>query len=423
MNDNASSFTSSIDNGTTVERLYLNGSTCDTYIVRMLGKLHFKKKLKAEYKAKPQYVEAFRKEFEVGYRLEHPALPKYVALKEEDGCPYILEEYIDGETLTDFLGKQPDYFHSRKRADKFIDELLSAFTYLHGHQVLFLDLKPDNVMMTSVGHQLRLVDLGGCRADFFTGTEEVTKAYAPSKGREKGDGNISGGEWSEAYDIYLIGSLLQYANVPHIYNKVIAKCLKDNPRERYNDVESLAKAITALRHKLAIGKRMVIGVAAMCLISLLYLLMPQGQTEQVQDATSQQTQVMTVPVPKSIADSVQAERDMATEKPVNAENGLKSPSHSQKPKQQPLTDKQLMASELQREMDFAYKKYIAPLPKDSLYDKMCLGMHVSMYMDYVNPVMDRLKKKYSNLNPNDVEAKFAEVYANTVLPITLEVFK
>ena len=154
--DDVSAFSGPLDHVTSQEQLYLNGSTCQTYIVRVYGKLHFKKQLKAEYKGMPQYVEAFRKEFEVGYRLNHPALPCYVALGDEDGCPYILEEYIDGDTLTDFLAANPCYFHSRLHADRLIDELLSVFSYLHHHQVLFLDLKPDNVMITSVDRQSTL---------------------------------------------------------------------------------------------------------------------------------------------------------------------------------------------------------------------------------------------------------------------------
>lgn len=63
-----------------VERLLATGSTCDTYLVRVYGKLHFLKRLKAELAAQPRYVLAFRKEFETGFSLNHPALPRYVAL-------------------------------------------------------------------------------------------------------------------------------------------------------------------------------------------------------------------------------------------------------------------------------------------------------------------------------------------------------
>lgn len=76
-----------------------------------------------------------------------------------------------------------------------------------------------------------------------------------------------------------------------------------------------------------------------------------------------------------------------------------------------------MTGELQREMDSAFKKYIASLPADSLKDEMCVNNHVAMYMDCLNPVVDKLKRKYPNLQPHAVSTKFAEIYSRTVMPI------
>lgn len=79
MADSSSSFSRQVAPEDGVERLYLGGSTCDTFVVRRFGKLHFKKKLKVDFRGKSIYIEAFRKEFETGYRLEHPALPRIEA--------------------------------------------------------------------------------------------------------------------------------------------------------------------------------------------------------------------------------------------------------------------------------------------------------------------------------------------------------
>lgn len=273
MND-ISSFSHEISQEDSVERLYLNGSTCDTYVVRIMGKLHFKKKLKAGYSGNPQYTAAFRKEFETGYRLEHPALPRYMFFGEEDGCPYILEEYIDGETLTSFMKDHPDYFHSRSHADTFIDQLLSVMSYLHEHQVLYLDLKPDNILITSVGHQLRLVDLGGCHTDSWSGTEQETRSFAhPDNAATADDNGEDGLLCKESTDVYLIGRVLQYADVAHIYNKVVARCLKDSSTDRYKDVESLRKAVASVRYRrkagyaiAALAGIVIIGASALLLL-------------------------------------------------------------------------------------------------------------------------------------------------------------
>ena len=408
--DDVSSFAAPLDSPAAQEQLYLNGSSCRTFVVRVYGKLHFKKLLKAEYKGMPQYVEAFRKEFEVGYRLDHPALPRYVAMGDEDGCPYILEEYIDGETLTDFLADHPGYFHSRSRADRLIDELLSAFSYLHHHQVLFLDLKPDNVMLTTVDRQLRLIDLGGCRTDCFVGTEETTKAFAPNS-TANASASPDSEAWKPSFDIYLIGRLLQYCQVPPIYNKVIAKCLEDDPTERYDSVDSLRAAVAALRRRQTVLKISAIAVAVACLAASLLLLIPQGQkVQRPSETTETATTMRPVETSEAIPGEEQAEvRPAKIMPPSTPTDDSKVPTAA--------TAEAQMSRELRQAMDDAYKKYIAPLPKDSLRDVACLNRHIAMYMDCVNPVLARLKKKYPGVQPQAVDTKFAEIYSRTVMPV------
>ena len=157
-----------------LEYIPTGGSTCDTYRLKLYGKLHFLKRLKQQYANDPRYVQAFRKEFEVGYNLEHPNLTKYLSMT-DDG---ILMEYIDGETLTDFLKSHPDYFRNRKNSDKFLKQMLNVLQYLHSHQVLHLDLKPGNILITRINHDVKLIDLGGCYADCFNDTTAHTDGYA-----------------------------------------------------------------------------------------------------------------------------------------------------------------------------------------------------------------------------------------------------
>ena len=65
-----------------IELIESNGATCDTFRVKLYGKLHFLKRLKPEYVDDIRYQEAFRKEFETGYNLEHPNLVHYVSYSE-----------------------------------------------------------------------------------------------------------------------------------------------------------------------------------------------------------------------------------------------------------------------------------------------------------------------------------------------------
>ena len=219
-----------------VEQLEAQGATCDTYRVKLYGKLHFLKRLKPEVAGDIRYQEALRKEFETGYQLEHPNLVRYISLDDD----YILMEYVDGETLSTRLATQPDYFRNRKNTDKFLHQLLDVVGYLHSHQVLHLDLKPDNILLTRIGSDVKLIDLGCCYTDTFPDTTGRTVAFAAPE-------QLTGGVVDVRTDIYAIGRILECLPDHHKYNKVIARCTDDNPAERYLTISDLQEALSARR--------------------------------------------------------------------------------------------------------------------------------------------------------------------------------
>jgi serine/threonine protein kinase len=106
-----SQFTNSQSIYESVEQLVSSGATCDAFRVKLYGKLHFLKRLKPEFSGDIRYREALRKEFETGYRLEHPNLVRYISF--ENDCSTILMEYIDGESLDDHI-KQFDRIYGRE---------------------------------------------------------------------------------------------------------------------------------------------------------------------------------------------------------------------------------------------------------------------------------------------------------------------
>ena len=227
-----SQFTDSSQHFDSFEPINTHGATCDTYRVKLYGKLHFLKQLKPEYSNNIRYQEAFRKEFETGYRLEHPNLVRYISLT-EDG---ILMEYVDGETLTQCLANHPEYFKDKNNSDKFLRQLLDVVGYLHSHQVLHLDLKPDNILLTRINNDVKLIDLGCCYTDSFQDTTGRTNTFAAPE-------QLQGGAVDERTDIYSVGKILELLPNHHIYNKVITRCTADNPEDRYQSVKDVTKAL------------------------------------------------------------------------------------------------------------------------------------------------------------------------------------
>ena len=141
-------------------------------------------------------------------------------------------EYVDGETLSQRLAKNPDYFKQPRHTDKLVRQLLGVLDYLHSHQVLHLDLKPDNILLTHINDDVKLIDLGFCYTDTFADTQGHTNAFAAPEQKE-------GGAVDVRSDIYAFGRILELLPDHFLYNKVIARCTAENPSARYQSIDEI----------------------------------------------------------------------------------------------------------------------------------------------------------------------------------------
>lgn len=241
------------------ESLPVSGFMCEAYRVKIYGKLHFLKKLKPEHEDNILFREALRKEFEIGFRLEHPNIVRYVSFHDDE----ILMEYVDGEELLAFLKNHPTYFEDAEHFDKFVGQLLSALQYLHDNQVLHLDLKPENIMLTRIGCDVKVVDLGCCYSDTFVDSTGYTTQYAAPE-------QLAGRKVDVRTDIYAVGKILELLpHHPTIYNKVIKRCLDKNPQNRYQTIAELQKALSVRNYN---KKKIVAAVSFVVAVSVVLLL-------------------------------------------------------------------------------------------------------------------------------------------------------
>jgi serine/threonine protein kinase len=239
MIDTVSHFTPEPDADIVEEKKTLigEGSTSICYKVRYNGKWFSKKQLKPEYKNFQLYRSALRKEYELGSRIDCPYVVHYSDIGEDRDGPYILTDYVDGQPLSKFIDDNPDYFKSRHARKRFTDELFSAVECLHTHQILHLDLTPSNILITKIEHHVKLIDYGFSYQDSYTETTGGTPGYsAPEQFTHEYP-------ISAASDIYAIGNLLKEFHLSN--SRIIARCLKDNPDERYQSAEDLHRAINS----------------------------------------------------------------------------------------------------------------------------------------------------------------------------------
>ena len=96
-------------------------------------------------------------EFQLGIQLVHPNIAATYSLEEIDGVGRcIVQEWIDGITLGEWLKTKP----SKAARKRVFSQLLDALEYIHSLQLVHHDLKPDNILITRNGANVKLIDFG-----------------------------------------------------------------------------------------------------------------------------------------------------------------------------------------------------------------------------------------------------------------------
>jgi len=103
------------------------------------------------------FLARFRREEEIGLRMAHPLLLKFIPITTARTRPYIVTEYVRGCTLAHLLTAISPLPESDALRIGVL--LCEALEYLHGHGVAHCDLKPHNVMV-GCDSTIRLLDFG-----------------------------------------------------------------------------------------------------------------------------------------------------------------------------------------------------------------------------------------------------------------------
>ncbi len=218
------------------------------YRVRIDGKEHFMKRLRPELKDDWRYRSAYQKEYEVGHSIDSKYVVRYEAIDEDGEGLYILMEHVNGHTLEEKVAMEPEYFARGRNFEKLFVQLLRGMKALHEKQVAYLDLKPDNVMLTQVNDDVKIIDLGFCFANAYGHTAGFSYEYAAP---ELQDGNLD--RVDARTDIYAVGRLMLYikeaacVDVPKRLGRIIDKCTQPAIQDRYADVDEVLKAVTKKR--------------------------------------------------------------------------------------------------------------------------------------------------------------------------------
>jgi serine/threonine-protein kinase len=159
----------------------------------------------------PQYASGlgswsmFQREAEIGEKLDHPFILRFVAHAPSKSRGVIVTEYLTGPTLASRIGRGRRL--TEAEALGVTSRLCEAVDYMHQQGVVHYDLKPGNVVLCDDG-SIRIIDLGLAHAAVksrfaFPGPAPplATSDYvAPEQiGRRRGRPSV---------DIYALGAML-----------------------------------------------------------------------------------------------------------------------------------------------------------------------------------------------------------------------
>jgi eukaryotic-like serine/threonine-protein kinase len=109
-----------------------------------------------EMEADPVFYERFRREQEIGQKLDHPGVMK-VFPNHDHSQFYMAMEWVDGRLLRQIMNEQKKF--PTERAVKLALKIAAALEYIHSHGVVHRDLKPENIMVDA-NDRIKLIDFG-----------------------------------------------------------------------------------------------------------------------------------------------------------------------------------------------------------------------------------------------------------------------
>ena len=116
----------------------------------------------------PELLMRFYREAQSAGKLQHPNIVTVYDLGDQDGNPYMVMEYLEGESLESIITSRRSVPLEQKL--NIVIQVCDALSYAHQHNVIHRDIKPANVMVLK-DFTVKIVDFGIARF----GNEKVTR--------------------------------------------------------------------------------------------------------------------------------------------------------------------------------------------------------------------------------------------------------
>jgi eukaryotic-like serine/threonine-protein kinase len=174
-----------------------------------LGREVAVKVLRSDLARDPSFQVRFRREAQAAASLNHPAIVAVYDTGEDrtttGATPYIVMEYVEGDTLRDVLRREGVL--PPERAMSLSADICAALDFSHRNGIVHRDVKPGNVMLTPDG-TVKVMDFGIARAVSDSAATMTSTAAVIGTAQYLSPEQARGEAVDARSDVYSVGCLL-----------------------------------------------------------------------------------------------------------------------------------------------------------------------------------------------------------------------
>ena len=171
---------------------------------------------------------------------DYALCPRVLHAWEDEGETVVVEEYVQGESLLDRIGRKA--YLTEQEAQSILCQLCDGLAPIHAQGIIHRDIKPSNLILQN-GGIIRLIDFDAARTVKENLNDDTrflgTKGYAPPE-------QYGYGQTDERSDIFSLGITAREALSKEYHGylaKILTKCTSLDPANRYQNVRELKRAV------------------------------------------------------------------------------------------------------------------------------------------------------------------------------------
>jgi WD40 repeat protein/serine/threonine protein kinase len=135
------------------------------------------------HKDKPEVIQRFVEEAQIGGQLQHPGIaPIYELGQFSDKRPFFAMKLVKGQTLSRLLADRDDADEERGKFIGIFEQVCQTMAYAHSRGVIHRDLKPANIMVGAFG-EVQVMDWGLAKVLQVGGVADEKKSMTQQQGQ------------------------------------------------------------------------------------------------------------------------------------------------------------------------------------------------------------------------------------------------